>query len=149
MGMLQQVRISGRACRINPREYSTETRVAGHSESRRQTKWRDDEILLLEELARSGTPTGAIALKLGRSKAAVSAKASKLGIKLGATSQVQLLDAELNLLKNEIQDFEALHPNPLKWSAPQLAHYDSLAKRHIKLRAEIAERAVRHHHSQH
>jgi hypothetical protein len=133
---------------LTPREYSTETRVAGHSESRRQTKWRDDEILLLEELARSGTPTGAIALKLGRSKAAISAKASKLGIKLGATSQVQPVEAELNLLKNEIQDFEALHPNPVEWTAQQLAHYDSLTKRHTKLRAEIAELAVRHHHRQ-
>ena len=119
--------------------------MAGHSESRRQTKWRDDEILQLEELARSGTPTGAIALKLGRSKAAISAKASKLAIKLGATSQVQLAEAELNLLTNEIQDFEALHSNPVEWTAQQFAHYDSLAKRYTKLRAEIAELAVRHH----
>jgi len=122
--------------------------VTGRSESRRNARWRDDEILLLEQLARSGTPTGAIALKLGRSKAAISVKAWKSAIKLGAKSQVQPIENELKLLKNEIQDFEALHHNPVECTAQQLAHYDSLTKRHIKLRSEIAELAVPHHHRQ-
>jgi len=85
--------------------------VTGRSESRRNAKWRDDEILLLEQLARSGTPTGAIALKLGRSKAAISVKASKSAIKLGVKSQVRPVENELKLLKNGIQDVQALHPN--------------------------------------
>ncbi len=50
-------------------------------------QWHEDDIRRLKELARSDTPTGAIALKLGRSKAAVYDKASELGISLGATSK--------------------------------------------------------------
>jgi hypothetical protein len=116
--------------------------MAKPSDSRGRTKWADKDILLLKELARSGTPTGAIALKLGRTKAAISIKASKLGIKLGETSPAESKDAELNMLKNEIQEFAALHPNPNEWTPQQVADYDSLTKRHTKLRAEIAERAV-------
>ena len=50
-------------------------------------QWHEDDIRKLKELARSDTPTGAIALKLGRSKAAVYDKASELGISLGVTSK--------------------------------------------------------------
>lgn len=117
--------------------------MAGHSDSRSRTKWGDKDIVLLKKLARDGTPTSAIALRLGRSKAAISCKASELGIKLGETSQAQTLDVELNMLENEIREFEAIHPQPNEWSPQQAAYYDSLTKRHVKLRAEIAELTVR------
>jgi hypothetical protein len=42
-----------------------------------------EDILLPKELALIGPPTKVIALKLGRIKAVISIKASKLGIKLG------------------------------------------------------------------
>jgi hypothetical protein len=116
--------------------------VAKPSDSRGRTKWVEEDILLLKELARSGTPTGAIALKLGRTKAAISIKASKLGIKLGETSPAKPMEAELNMLRNEIQEFAALHPNPNEWTPQQVADYDSLTKRHTKLRTEIAELLV-------
>lgn len=113
--------------------------MAGHSDSRSRTKWGDDDILLLKKLARRGSTTGAIALKLGRSKAAISDKASKVGIKLGVTSRAQLLDARLNVLKNEIREFEDLHPSPSKWTPQQIVDYDSLINRHTRIRADIAE----------
>jgi hypothetical protein len=65
-----------------------------------------------------------------------------LGIKLGETAQAQTLDVELNMLENEIREFEAIHPQPNEWSPQQVAYYDSLTKRHVKLRAEIAELTV-------
>ena len=58
------------------------------------------DILLLKELVRIGTPTGAIALKLGRTRAAISIKASRLGVKLGETSPAEPIEAELNMLEN-------------------------------------------------
>ena len=51
--------------------------------------WLDDDIRRLKELARCDTPTGAMALKLRRSKAGVYAKASELGISLGVASQTK------------------------------------------------------------
>jgi hypothetical protein len=66
-----------------------------------------------------------------------------LGIKLGETSPAHTLDVELNMLENEIREFEAIHPQPDEWSPQQAARYDSLTKRHLKLRAEIAELTVR------
>jgi hypothetical protein len=122
--------------------------VAKPSDSRGRTKWVDEDILLLKKLARRGTPTGAIALKLGRTKVAISIKASKLRIKLGETSPAKPIEAELNMLKNEIQEFAALHPNPNEWTPQHAADYDSLTKRHTKLRAEIAELVVRRPHKQ-
>ncbi len=50
--------------------------MAKPSDSRGRTKWVDEDILLLKELARSGTPTGAIALKLGRTKPEKAARES-------------------------------------------------------------------------
>ena len=122
--------------------------MAKPSDSGGRTRWVDEDILLLKELARSGTPTGAIALKLGRTKAAVSIKASKLGIKLGEPPPAKPIEAELNMLMNEIQEFAALHPNPNEWTPQQVADYDSLTKRHTKLRAEIAELLVCRPHKQ-
>jgi hypothetical protein len=86
------------------------------SDSRGRTKWMYKDILLLKELALSGAPTGMIALKLGRTKAAISIKASKLGIKLGEASPAQAREVELKTLKREIQKFAALHPNPNEWT---------------------------------
>ena len=122
--------------------------VAKLSDSTARTKWVDADIRLLKELARSGTPIGAIALRLRRTKAAISIKASKLGIKLGETSPAEPLETELKTLKNEIQEFAALNPNPNEWTHQQVAHYDSLTKRHTKLRAEIAELTLRRPHKQ-
>lgn len=116
--------------------------------SNSRKKWLDEDVRRLKELARSNTSTGSIARKLGRSKVAVSIKASKLGIHLGATSQKkQPEEIELSILNNEIQEFEALHPNPNEWTSQQVAHYDSLTKRHTKLRAKIAELRVCRPHS--
>jgi hypothetical protein len=56
--------------------------VPEYYQSNSRKWWSDVDICGLKELARSDTPTGAIALKLGRSKTAVYAKASKLGISL-------------------------------------------------------------------
>jgi hypothetical protein len=64
------------------------------------------------------------------------------------TSKLYRLYAELSMLKNEIQEFEALHPNPNEWTHQEVAHYDSLTKRHTKLR-EIAELGARRPHGQH
>lgn len=120
--------------------------MAKSSDSRGRTKWVDKDILQLKELARIGTPTGAIALKLRRTKAAISIKASKLGVKLGETLPPEPRQIDLNMLENEIQEFAALHPNPNDWTPQQVADYYSLTKRHTKLRAEIAELALRHLH---
>lgn len=65
------------------------------------------------------------------------------------TSKLYRLYAELSMLKNEIQEFEALHPNPKEWTPQQGAHYNSLTKRHTNLRAEIAELGARRRHRQH
>jgi hypothetical protein len=59
------------------------------------------------------------------------------------TSKLYRRYAELTMLKNEIQEFEARHPNPNEWTHQQVTHYDSLTKRHTHLRAEIAELQVR------
>ena len=91
------------------------------SDSTGRTTWVDEDIRLLKELARSGTHTGAIALRLRRTKAAISIKASKSGIKLGATSPAEPIEAELNVLKNDIEKFAALHPNPNEWTPQQVA----------------------------
>ena len=122
--------------------------MAKSSDFRGRKKWVDKDILLLKELVRIGTPTGAIALKLGRTRAAISIKASRLGVKLGETSPAEPIEAELNMVKNEIQEFAALHPNPNEWTPQQVADYDLLTRRHTKLRAEIAELVLRRPHKQ-
>lgn len=57
--------------------------------SNSRQRWSDNDIRRLKELASSDTPTGAIGLKLGRSRVAVSAKASELGISLAGTLMAQ------------------------------------------------------------
>lgn len=49
--------------------------------------WSDEDVALLRKLAKDNTPTRVIALKLGRTEAAVYAKASALGINLKPTNQ--------------------------------------------------------------
>lgn len=49
--------------------------------------WTADQIAELERLARENTPTRVVALKLGRSPAAVLDKASNLGRSLKPTNQ--------------------------------------------------------------
>lgn len=134
-------------CEGDPR-LVPEAGVAKPSDSRGRTKWVDQDILLLKELVRSGTPTGAIALKLGRTKAAISIKASKLGIKLGETTPAEPIEVELKMLENDIKEFAALHPKPNEWTPQQVADYDSLTRRHTRLRAEIAELVLRRAHKQ-
>jgi hypothetical protein len=108
----------------------------------------DEDILLLEALARSGTPTGAIALKLGRTKAAISIKASKLGLKLGERS------SPAEPIRGRIDNAEERNsgicgPSPQsEWTSQQVADYDSLTKQHSKLCAEFAELVVRRSHKQ-
>jgi hypothetical protein len=59
------------------------------------------------------------------------------------TSKLYRCYAELTILKNDLQEFEARHPDPNEWTHQQVAHHDSLTKRHTNLRAEIAELGVR------
>lgn len=49
--------------------------------------WTPKDNQSLKELARGNTPTRVIALKLGRSPAAVSSQASKAGVSLKPTNQ--------------------------------------------------------------
>lgn len=49
--------------------------------------WDSDDDKKLKELAKGNTPTGVIALKLGRTKDAVSTRAQKLGQSLKPTNQ--------------------------------------------------------------
>jgi hypothetical protein len=49
--------------------------------------WSDLEVKSLKSLARENTPTRVIGLKLGRSEAAVYAKASEKGVSLKPTNQ--------------------------------------------------------------
>jgi len=49
--------------------------------------WSAEDIALLRKLARENTPTRVIGLKLGRTEAAIYAKASELGISLDPTNQ--------------------------------------------------------------
>ncbi len=51
------------------------------------SEWSTDDERLLRRLARGNTPTRVIALKLGRTEAAIYAKASALGISLKPTNQ--------------------------------------------------------------
>jgi len=50
------------------------------------TGWSDEDLRRLRDLATGGTPTGVIALRLDRSKAAVYSKASKEHISLSPHS---------------------------------------------------------------
>lgn len=49
--------------------------------------WTSQNVKQLKELARGNTPTRVIGLKLGRTPAAVSSKASEEGISLKPTNQ--------------------------------------------------------------
>jgi hypothetical protein len=49
--------------------------------------WTPDQVEKLKELAEGNTPTGVISLKLGRTPAAVQAKAHDLDISLKPTNQ--------------------------------------------------------------
>lgn len=50
-------------------------------------RWTSQEVKQLQELAQDNTPTRVIGLKLGRSEAAVYAKASETGVSLKPTNQ--------------------------------------------------------------
>ena len=54
--------------------------------SKRGAEWSDEDIRRLKDLATGGTPTGIIALRLDRSKAAVYSKAAKKHISLSPRS---------------------------------------------------------------
>ncbi len=49
--------------------------------------WSDADIAELRQLAKENTPTRVIGLKLGRTEAAIFAKASELGISLKPVNQ--------------------------------------------------------------
>lgn len=49
-------------------------------------EWSDEDIRRLRDLAAGGTPTGVIALRLDRSKAGVSLKASREHVRLSPHS---------------------------------------------------------------
>lgn len=55
--------------------------------SNHRNPWSPAEVQDLKRLARENTPTRLIGLNLGRSKAAVQAKASERGISLKPTNQ--------------------------------------------------------------
>ena len=57
-----------------------------YHERNRRTAWSNEDIRRLRELAAGGTPTGVIALKLDRSKAAVYSRAAKEHISLSPCS---------------------------------------------------------------
>lgn len=50
-------------------------------------KWTKDEVKQLEELAKGNTPTGIIALKMGRTQNAIHAKAHNENISLKPTNK--------------------------------------------------------------
>ena len=52
-----------------------------------RTAWTPPEVSQLQQLARQNTPTRVIGLKLGRTEAAVYAKASEAGVPLKPTNQ--------------------------------------------------------------
>lgn len=49
--------------------------------------WKSSEITQMKQLARENTPTRVIGLKLGRTKNAIYAQASKEGVSLRPTNQ--------------------------------------------------------------
>ncbi len=49
--------------------------------------WTSQDVKQLKDLAKNNTPTGIIGLKMGRTEAAVSNKASQEGISLKPTNQ--------------------------------------------------------------
>ena len=49
--------------------------------------WTNEEGAKLKELAKGNTPTGIIGLKLGRTRDAISSKASELKVSLRPTNQ--------------------------------------------------------------
>lgn len=53
------------------------------------------------------------------------------------------------MLKNDIEEFEAIHPNPTEWTEKEAARYDSLTKRSDDIRAEIADLGAHRQHRQH
>ena len=64
------------------------------------------------------------------------------------TSKLYRLHAELNMLKNDIQEFEVRCPNPSEWTSKEADHYDRLTKRRDDIRAEIAHLGAHHPHRQ-
>jgi len=50
-------------------------------------EWRDEEVKKLKKLSEGNTPTGVIALKMGRSKNAIFSKAAVEGISLRPTNK--------------------------------------------------------------
>ncbi|WP_406048687.1 hypothetical protein [Kribbella sp. NBC_00889] len=61
---------------------------------RENTKWSDDEITQLRELAGCSTATRIIALNLGRSEDDVRSKAHELGISLDPLTETRLGDGQ-------------------------------------------------------
>lgn len=58
-----------------------------HSTRNTGTPWTAQEDKLLKQLAKENTPTRVIGLKLGRTEAAIRARAHLLGISLRPTNQ--------------------------------------------------------------
>ena len=65
------------------------------------------------------------------------------------TAKLYKLLAELSMFKNDIEEFEAIHPNPTEWTQEDAARYDSLIKRSDGIRAEIADLGAHRPHRQH
>jgi hypothetical protein len=55
------------------------------------------------------------------------------------TARLHKLYADLTAVKQGIQEFAALRPNPREWTQEEVAHHGSLIKRRNDFRAEIAE----------
>ena len=65
------------------------------------------------------------------------------------TAKLYKLYAELTVVKNGIEEFAALRPNPREWTQEEVAHHDLLIKRRNDIRAEIAELGAHRPHRQH
>jgi hypothetical protein len=65
------------------------------------------------------------------------------------TAKLYKLYAELTVVKNGLEEFAALRPNPRQWTQEEAAHHDLLIKRRTDIRAEIAELESSHAHRQH
>jgi LPS sulfotransferase NodH len=50
-------------------------------------EWAQSDVAFLKKLVKGNTPTGVMSIKLGRTEAAIRAKASELGVSLKPTNQ--------------------------------------------------------------
>jgi hypothetical protein len=65
------------------------------------------------------------------------------------TAKLYKLYADLTVVRKGIEELAALRPNSREWTQEEVAHHDSLIKRHTDIRAEIAELESRHAHQRH